>query len=122
MINTIKTALYGHSETSAEAYRNPEIGANMTGITEELISTAEKTTLPLSVPLMPVSEASGSQSSLPVSAVTAVSHKEDIRSSAEELANTFADASLKWVLFFCSAQLDVEALATELERLMPDKS
>lgn len=94
----------------------------MTGITEELISTAEKTTLPLSVPLMPVSEASGSQSSLPVSAVTAVSHKEDIRSSAEELTNTFADASLKWVLFFCSAQLDVEALATELERLMPDKS
>lgn len=54
--------------------------------------------------------------------VTAVSRQGDPLISAMELQQAFSDPALKWVLFFCSAQLDVEALASELERLMPDKS
>lgn len=94
----------------------------MTGITEELISTTEGLAGPLSSSIPLAESASPALSSLLRSAVTAVTHQDEIRASAHELQQAFADPALKWVLFFCSAQLDVEALASELEALMPDKS
>ncbi|SEG12280.1 nitric oxide-sensing protein NosP [Oceanospirillum linum] len=64
----------------------------------------------------------GSALSVLTQAVTAVSHLQEAAECAAELQQTFGNTQLKWVLFFCSAQLDVEALATELECLMPDKT
>jgi len=54
--------------------------------------------------------------------VTAVSRLSSASACAQELAEAFADSRLKWLLFFCSAQQDVEELATALERLLPDRS
>lgn len=53
--------------------------------------------------------------------VRGVSCQQDAKLCAQELALQLQNSHLHWVLFFCSAQQDIQALADQLQLLLPDK-